>query len=557
MNVSGQLIAESGFSIAGTMSVTGATLNADYPLGITVGPTGSLNLGGTESNVLVGTIFNLGTVSCFAPKLAGYPGARLANSNLLTFFTNVSFTFALPGTGNSNFYGALLNAGTMSVPAANQTNVTTVTFGWGLTNSGTLKAGSNAVFELWSGYDYHPPIPMSFQDGTVFDGAGTVRLMYANGDPLYFQGLQTVNGTVDYRANGDGNSVWTGPGLFQWRQGRLTSFTFAPDFHVEAILSGYWITISGACTNQGTFRWRSVQDRQVIEPTANTSFYNYGQFILETNCMLDNYPSPAAFINLGTIAAAANSGSPLLAVYWSFTNQGTIKAETNATLILQASASSTVTFKGGTVFAGPGTVQLESYPMRFDGLQIVSGTVDYRVIGDGSPVWTGPGLFQWKRRGPGNWPGPPQGCTFAADFHVEASPLAVYLQFANSVTNYGTIRWRGPPNVLAYDNSAFYNYGQFILETNCQFWPYYSPTNSALHNLGTILVPSNSGTVSLGCILNFTNRGIIEVQSNSVLQIQADYYGGPVSFEDGTLFNGAGTVRFLDRSEERRVGKEG
>jgi len=45
-------------------------------------------------------------------------------------------------------------------------------------------------------------------------------------------------------------------------------------------------------------------------------------------------------------------------------------------------------------------------------------------------------------------------------------------------------------------------------------------------------------------VINFTNRGRIMVESNSVLQVQGAY-GAILSFQDGTVFGEAGVTRFL------------
>src|SRR5206468_4226987 len=91
---------------------------------------------------------------------------------------------------------------------------------------------------------------LTFLDGTIFDGAGTIRFLGLN-TGLICHGLMTLNGTIDYqRPNGIfGSSFWTGPGLLRFEAGGIGGATFAPDFHTE--IAGTFAVYSDT-TNQGS-----------------------------------------------------------------------------------------------------------------------------------------------------------------------------------------------------------------------------------------------------------------------------------------------------------------
>lgn len=65
-------------------------------------------------------------------------------------------------------------------------------------------------------------------------------------------------------------------------------------------------------------------------------------------------------------------------------------------------------------------------------------------------------------------------------------------------------------------------------------------------NHGTILAPAGSGTVPLflGESLNFDNYGTLRAETNSVLEVHPAINSSGLIFENGSFFDGAGTVRF-------------
>jgi hypothetical protein len=132
--------------------------------------------------------------------------------------------------------------------------------------------------------------------------------------------------------------------------------------------------------------------------------------------------------------------------------------------------------------------------------------------------------------------------TFAPDFHVEISgPDPKSLSLA--CTNRGTIRWLSSGALSGtFGDAALYNEGLFQIEADCALNIGMGGTCS-LQNSGTIKVPANLDTRLLAIDWDFSNYGSIDVETNSELNLSGNTLN--TQFFDGTVFYGAGTVRFL------------
>ena len=235
--------------------------------------------------------------------------------------------------------------------------------------------------------------------------------------------------------------------------------------------------------------------------------------------------------NSGVICVPTNSGTVTLALNCNFSNGGAIDVETNSTLRLTASSYVTYTLITRTTFPGPGTVQFATgnEALHFNGTMVVNGIVEMFAGISGYSSWTGPGLFRWEAGGIG-------GVTFASDFHVE---LAGGGGVFDNCTNQGSMRVIGT-NDLAFYNGTFYNQGLFQVESNCVLENF---GGGGFVNSGTIKVPGELGTQTLAFNCNFTNSGIIDVETNSTLQLPDNSFT-QTTFLDGSTFDGAGIIQF-------------
>ena len=424
-------------------------------------------------------------------------------------------------TSNSTVVGgSFQNSGTIDIPAG--LGELSLTINCGFTNSGIIETETNSTLDIGAPSG---PVPI-FQSGTDFEGPGTVRP-----GSITWIGAITVNGILDLDAYSPptGNSFWSGSGLMTVASAALFNCTFGPAFHVE--VDGLFY-LGGPCTNQGSIRWLNGGITSYPSLT-NFQFYNSGVLQIETSC---NLGPTGNFQNTGTIKVPAGSGGLSLAIYGAFTNSGTIDIETNSALDITGNGGP-VLLESGTLFSGPGTIQFDGPGgIVCNGQITADGTVVLNTFQSGNVIWTGPGLLQFLDNGLMD------NVTFASDFHVEILGSG-FKSMYGACTNQGTIRYLSTGglggNLPPSPPGAFYNSGLFQIETNFDLTQF-----SPFQNTGTIREPANLGELALE-IYNcyFTNYGVIDVETNSILDITNAYPPVSTAFELGSVFSGSGTTR--------------
>jgi hypothetical protein len=339
-----------------------------------------------------------------------------------------------------------------------------------------------------------------------------------------------------------GNVIWTGPGLLQLTGDNIdmTNVTFAPGFDVQLLGANAGLVFDGACTNKGTMRVMNVVG---LNAPDGGHFYNTGLLQIETNCFVSfvGFGASSSFQNTGTIKIPPGLGEISLTVAGPLTNYGVIDVETNSTLDFNngPGPGTVLDFESGTVFAGPGTVQfISGYPINCDGTITVDGTIVLNSSQTGDAIWTGPGLLQFLAGAMNN-------DTFAPGFNVQLLS-SNSKTFEGACTNEGTMRVLGAGNLVAdpfpFNTSLFYNTGLFQIETNFEM-----DNLLGFKNTGTIKVPPGLGLQLFTINCPLTNSGVIDVETNSELDMANSGYGsGSQTYLDGTLFNGPGTISFVD-----------
>ena len=399
-----------------------------------------------------------------------------------------------------NGTACFVNRGTFRVPA-NLGEVTLTTTGCPIQNEGVLVVETNTVLMFHPNYGVSP----QFLSGTIFDGAGLVRLTPFN---FSFSGSITVNGILEVAGgfiSSSANSTWGGPGLLRWLEGEVGGATFGPDFHVEISSSAPKYFASN--TNLGTVRW--LADVFFEGTGSDPKFSNHGLFILETNCTI----SDGYFYNAGTLRVPANLGDVKLSrSSGSLINTGTLFVETNSTLVIYHPYYEQTLFQAGTVFDGPGVVRLFEGGLEITQAVTVNGTVE--LAGDsaiwGGTTWNGPGLFRWKR-------GYMADQTFGPNLRVEMSGPDEKI-FNHTCTNLGTVRWLQSSPLRSYsapDVSSFLNGGLFLVEADGAW------TNDiTFTNLASGTFKQTTGQFSMRTLYNSGNSeligGVLNVVSNFV-----------------------------------------
>jgi hypothetical protein len=227
------------------------------------------------------------------------------NSGTLTLETDLNLSDSSGPT--TTFY----NPGSIVVPT--NLNVSLKFSNGAFTNNGRLSVGANSILQVY--FDSGAP---SFEDGTVFDGSGIVRI--PNDQPFNWSGTITLNCDLEYEGQGYfGLPYWTGPGLFKWlANGVLGSATFGPGFQVEASGPGLRF-LTGTCTNLGVVRWISPGSLFKFFPGPPAEFNNHSQFIVTADAQWD---PDTVFVNHtdGTVEQSAGAFA-----VGAMTNRGALK----------------------------------------------------------------------------------------------------------------------------------------------------------------------------------------------------------------------------------------
>ena len=504
----------------------------------TFAPGFNVQIIGSDFKALDGICTNQGTIRVLSlAGLAAPYGGKFYNAGLLQIETNCYFSLSSLGNSSSGFE----NTGTIKIPPGlGEISLMTVC---PFTNYGVIDVETNSTlgFPNNSG-PFEQPI-LDFESGTVFAGPGTVDLV--SGMPLYCHGTITVDGTLSFNSAQNGSAIWTGPGLLQFIGGEMTNVTFAPGFNVQLLGADAALVFDGACTNEGTIR---VMNLVGLNAPDGGQFYNTGLLQIETNCYVSfvGFGASSSFQNTGTIKIPPGLGEFSLMVAGPFTNYGVIDVETNSTLDFNNSPGPApiLDFESGTVFAGRGTEQF--FPgegFSCDGTITVDGTIIFNTdsFGEGpdqsgNVIWTGPGLLQYQG-------GTMTDATFARGFNVQMLN-SQFIAFEGACTNQGTIRVLGTGSLDAPDGGQFYNCGLFQIETN--FYDLYN--FNAFNNTGTIRVPPGLGTLPLTIDCAFINSGVIDVETNSELDISNGLYSignSSQTYLGGSTFNGSGTVSLM------------
>jgi len=388
---------------------------------VTFGTNLNVELNGPEEKLVDGPCVNLG--SC-------------------TLQTNCTLS---PATGTTSF----INRGTLRVPA-NLGEVTLFTTACVFQNEGVLQVETNSVLIFHPSYQYEP----QFLSGTIFEGAGLIRLTEYN---FTCSGALTLNSTVEvaggYLGSYEGSS-WSGPGLFRWLSGGISGVTFGPGFQVEASSPGDKV-IYGPSTNLGTVRLMSASFG------CEAAFNNLGLFILETNCSFAGVNGVEGFNNAGTLLVPANKGELVLSMPGAaMRNTGTVRVETNSTLVIDRGYYERFHLDPGTIFDGPGMVRLVFCGVANSQTVTVNSTVE--ITGDSAmweSSWNGPGLLRLQYASL-------RDCIFGSDLHIEMTGSDQKV-IDGTCTNFGTFRWLQASPVIAGSGAAtFLNNGLFSTEAD-------------------------------------------------------------------------------------------
>jgi hypothetical protein len=519
----GEVMCDGNLTVNGTVELDGADIYGDSLWGGTgrfrwlAGSMGDFTFGsglhveisGMGAKIARGYCVNDGEIRWLSEGpllLSSLSDGTFENLGEFILETNCTVGVEAGGFAIPQFY----NFDTVRVPEG--AGERSLTAGAWVINRGSLLAGSNAVLELTTTNTGR----FEVGNGTVFAGSGVVRLSEGAGE-MIGEGNITVNGTVELDGANiytDSDPHWNGPGLFRWLSGTMWGFSFEPGFHVEMSGPGAKM-VRGHCLSYGEIRWLSAGPF-LLSSLSEGSFNNAGQFILETNCIVELEPGGLAasqFYNSDTVRVPEGSGERSLTAGAWVINRGSLLVGSNAVLELTTTNTGKFEARYGTVFNGPGVARFVegTGEVWFNGNLSFNGTVELDgadIYTDlnwefGSPYWSGPGLFRWLSGSLGN-------VTFASGFHVEMSGPGEK-SIEGECANMGEVRWLQDSflSIRSGTTAIFFNNGVFRQETGgswdagIAFDNFHNGTFSQISGKFSTGFFANGGTLKLeGGILN-------------------------------------------------------
>ena len=202
----------------------------------------------------------------------------------------------------------------------------------------------------------------------------------------------------------------------------------------------------------------------------------------------------------------------------------TAPVEVGSLILGSLQGSATLNITGGALQCD-GAVQIQTNSL----LNLAGDLNVWMFQVDGEVNWTGGTLSAWSST------------TIGSSGHLTIGALSNVL--SGAFFNNGTVTCFAT-NLVANSGMEFTNNNLLVLHTNLALTAFSGvyPFPSFC-NLGTILVPAGAGVVALTPNYMFLNQGTLQADTNAVLEVRPGGFSGLV-FQDGTVFEGAGLVRF-------------
>jgi hypothetical protein len=412
------------------------------------------------------------------------------------------------------------NGGPMS--AFNNSAVFRKSAGAGTTSIGSIAFTNSGFIDAQTGTILFGGGNVTFNAGSAFTGAGAVVV----GSNASFNGaFSSANLTIS-------NGSITGSGAQLFGAMTLSGGALVGDWEVTSgqqlnLASGGNKFLNGASlTNNGTV---SGLTGDALYLQNGASFVNNGLHDLQQSTSLVNNGGPlSSYVN--------NSGATLQVAAGKSVNVGTIAFTNNGATL---TSNGTLTFSGGntifnagSTFNGSGQIVVSSNA-SFNGgfnagnLLLTNGSfVGSAAVLNGTLDFSGGALN-------GDW-------TIAAGQLLRGQDGGNKFLNGASVTNLGTVQWNSANNLYLQNGASFDNQGLFDMQGS----------TSLINNGGPLSSFTNSGTLhqatgqtgSVGSIAFTNNGGTISADG------ALTFGGGNVRFNNGTVFNGGGTINLTNNA---------
>nr|WP_316641267.1 hypothetical protein [uncultured Roseateles sp.] len=413
-------------------------------------------------------------------------GSLLDNQGSFVMSTGMSLV------NNGGATSSLINSGTLSVAGGQGGTVGSIAF---VNNGGTLEVAGSLNFAGGNA---------TFNSGTKFLGAG-VNLISNNArfvDDFQSQNLRLANGAFIGGDGSAGSKVVVG-GMVELTGGFLTgSWELAAGQTIAGQSGGNKFLSTVTLVNKGTLAWQTP-DSLFMQSAALLD--NRGLFDAQAGMTLvNNGGSTPTFNNSGTLQVAAGQTVNVGSI--AFVNDGgLLKVGSGGLLNFVGNNAS---FNTGTQMSGAGVVAINGNAV-FSG-EIGSSNLSLRNGGftgsaarlSGAAEFSGGFLV-------GGWEIAP-GATLSG---VNGGN-----KFLSTVTltNKGTLAWATGNTLFLQSSAQLINEGLLDVQADMSFVNNGGATPSIV-NQGRLVKSAGVGTMAIGGGLAFSNPGVMEVQSGTIL----------------------------------------
>ncbi len=328
---------------------------------------------------------------------------------------------------------------------------------------------------------------------------------------------------------------------YSWTSGDFVPGTTAPspllDPDILELSGGSAKGFNGiSFTNQsGTVSWLATSGSVTVRGGAQV--VNQGLWDAQGDDTLFNSSGIAsAFTNQGTLRKSGGTGTTTIGTNnaFQFVNSGTIDVQTGTVRFDGASA-----FNDGSSFIGAGVADVSGNStfagaITSQNLRVIGGT----QTGNAAAIAGGTVSF---RAGEliGTW-----NIAAPATLVLDTTADKLIRNTGTVLTNQGTVAWLASSGALnVFGGAQIVNQGLWDAQGDDTLFNS-SGIASAFTNQGTLRKSGGTGTTTIGTnnAFQFVNGGTIDVQTGTVR------FNGASTFNDGSVFTGAGVVEVLGES---------
>ena len=470
--------------------------------------------GAASKNFTAVNFQNLGTVDWDGGTLIVGNGAQVSNAGLWNLAGNLSLSFG------GGLVADFINTGVLRRTAGDGAAVFSNSSALAFTNSGQVDVLSGTL--RFNGSN-------SFLAGSSFTGSGLAEVFGAStfSGAVQSQNLRLVAGTqTGDLAQLQGTVGWVGGSLNGTWAVQAGASLVATEAGTRAL--------TGAATvldNQGQLLWNTSA---TLTLGSGATLVNSGTLdMLQSASFVFGGGTSSTLVNDGTLRhSGAGTGTVGNSNAFALVNSGTLEAASGVLRLQGAS-----TFNDGSVFSGPGVVEVLSDSQfngsfQSDSLQLLAGTQTGQEASVGGQLaWQG-GSLQ------GTW-------TVQAGAEVRASAAGTKILTGEDTvfTNNGSLVWDTSATLAISSGATLVNAGLLDMQQSASF-VFGGGSPGTLVNSGTLRHSgTTTGTVGNSPAFVLVNNGTLQA-SSGVLRLQ-----GASTFNDGSVFSGAGVVEVLTNSQ--------